>query len=325
MSLVVDPSTLDNTTRRMLSGMTPFFACTRDPRFSGRRTRSDDSAELPLLVLIHGVRRDTHVLLSRMQSFADKQGVALMVPLFPAGVGDPRGLDVHNYKAVAYRPPGGDEVIRFDEILLAMVAQAARTWRLAADGERLWIHGFSGGGQFVHLFVLLHPARVRGASVGAPTAVVHLPHPAHSAKEKDAKAGHNQDRGWCLRDAVDGGVFPPRVGLFASRSSEGGYERQARTRDNFENKALGEHTAYWSKYPGKYRHERFADGFAIGWDDAYTFFAASSRLDRPVSELGFVGAWAKTRTDDHSSFWEFEHGFKQGVKAARNDFQENYC
>ncbi|KAJ6485738.1 glycoside hydrolase superfamily [Mycena sanguinolenta] len=139
------------------------------------------------------------------------------------------------------------------------------------------------------------------------------------------KAGHNRDQGWCLRDAVDGGVFPPRVGLFASRSSEDDYERQARTRENFKNKALGEHTAYWSKYPGKYRHERFADGFAIGWDDAYTFFAASSRLDRPVSELGFVGAWAKTRTDDHSSFWEFEHGFRQGVKAARNDFQENYC
>ncbi|KAJ6485733.1 poly hydrolase [Mycena sanguinolenta] len=195
MSLVVDPSTLDNTTRRMLSGMTPFFACTRDPRFSFAMyipsspsasppaRRSNDTA-LPLLVLIHGVRRDTHVLLSGMQSFADTHRVALMAPLFPAGAGDPRALDVHNYKAVAYRPPGGDEVIRFDEILLAMVAQAARTWRLG-DGERFWIHGFSGGGQFVHRFVLLHPARVRGASVGAPAAVVHLPRPGENAKEKE--------------------------------------------------------------------------------------------------------------------------------------------
>ncbi|KAF7370974.1 Glucan 1,3-beta-glucosidase 3 [Mycena sanguinolenta] len=139
------------------------------------------------------------------------------------------------------------------------------------------------------------------------------------------KAGRHRDQGWCLRDAVDGGVFPPRVGLFASRSSDGDHERQTRTRDNLKNKALGEHTAYWSKYPGKYRHERFAEGFAIGWDDAYTFFTASSRLDRPVLELGFVGAWAKTRTNDQSSFWEFQHGFRQGVKAARNDFHENYC
>ncbi|KAJ7272646.1 glycoside hydrolase family 5 protein [Mycena haematopus] len=155
------------------------------------------------------------------------------------------------------------------------------------------------------------------------------------------KAGRHQDPGWCLRDAVDGGVFPPRLGLFASRSSEGDHERQAQTRDSLKNKALGEHTAYWSKYPGKYRHERFAEGFAVGWDDAYTFFAASSRLDRAISELGFVGAWAKTRTSNNSSFWEFrryfpctlhrltilllEHGFRQGVGAARNDFQKNYC
>ncbi|KAF7370973.1 Peroxisomal-coenzyme A synthetase [Mycena sanguinolenta] len=202
MSLRVDPATLDKTTRRMLSGMTPFFACTRDPRFSfamyipSSVGGGEDSA-LPLLILVHGVRRDIHVLLSGMQSFADKRGVALMAPLFPAGVGDPLGVDVHNYKAIAYRPPvaasssdeGNGEVIRFDEILLAMVSQAARIWRLAKDGERFWIHGFSGGGQFVHRFVLLHPGRVLGASVGAPGAVVHLAHPAQSshAKEKEEK------------------------------------------------------------------------------------------------------------------------------------------
>ncbi|KAJ7797516.1 glycoside hydrolase superfamily [Mycena olivaceomarginata] len=124
------------------------------------------------------------------------------------------------------------------------------------------------------------------------------------------KAGHHPDPGWCLRDAVDSGVFPSRVGLFALRSSEDDHERQAVARDKLKNKALGEHTAYWSKYPGKYRHERFAEGFAVGWDDAYIFFAANSRLDRP------------TRTNDQSSFWEFR---KQGVNAARNDFRKNYC
>ncbi|KAJ7801100.1 glycoside hydrolase superfamily [Mycena olivaceomarginata] len=139
------------------------------------------------------------------------------------------------------------------------------------------------------------------------------------------KAGHHPDPGWCLRDAVDSGVFPSRVGLFALRSSEDDHERQAVARDKLKNKALGEHTAYWSKYPGKYRHERFAEGFAVGWDDTYIFFTANSRLDRPVSELGFLGARAKTRTNDQSSFWEFQHGFRQGVNAARNDFRKNYC
>ncbi|KAF8196914.1 glycoside hydrolase [Mycena galopus ATCC 62051] len=139
------------------------------------------------------------------------------------------------------------------------------------------------------------------------------------------KAGRHRDQGWCLRDAVDGGVFPRRVGLFALRSSDGDHERQAQKRDELKTKALDEHTTYWLKYPGKYRHERFAEGFAMGWDDAYTFFTVSSRLDRPVLELGFVGARAKTRTDDQSSYWEFHHGFRQGVNAARLDFQKNYC
>ncbi|KAJ6581043.1 glycoside hydrolase superfamily [Mycena capillaripes] len=145
------------------------------------------------------------------------------------------------------------------------------------------------------------------------------------------KTGRHSDRGWCLRDAVDGGVFPSRVGLLASKSAQGDHERQICARDNLKNKALGKshflnHTAYWSRYPGKYRHERFAEGYTLGWDDAYIFFTASSRLDFAVSELGFVGAWAKTRTNDHgSSFWEFQHGFKQGVNAARSDFREHYC
>ncbi|KAJ7777392.1 glycoside hydrolase superfamily [Mycena metata] len=139
------------------------------------------------------------------------------------------------------------------------------------------------------------------------------------------KAGPHRDQGWSLRDAVYSGVFPTRVGLVASRNAVGDRERQNRARDTLKNKAFGEHKAYWSKYPGKYQHARFAEGFTLGWDDAYTFFA-SNPLYRAVSELGFVGAWARTKTTDHgSSFWEFQHGFRQGADAARSHFSEYYC
>ncbi|KAJ6561112.1 glycoside hydrolase superfamily [Mycena vulgaris] len=135
--------------------------------------------------------------------------------------------------------------------------------------------------------------------------------------------GAQPDRGWCLRDAVEAGVFPRKVGLLASRNPVGDHERQTRVRDSLKDKALGDHTAYWSKFPGKYQHARFGEGFTLGWDDAYMFFTSSSRN---VSELGFVGAWARTRTQDRgSSFWEFQHGFKQGVAAARGDFRQYYC
>ncbi|KAK7031542.1 glucan 1,3-beta-glucosidase 3 [Favolaschia claudopus] len=133
------------------------------------------------------------------------------------------------------------------------------------------------------------------------------------------------DQGWCFRDAVQSGAFPARVGLFALRSFEADQERQMQALDAGRTKAYNDHTGYWSQFPGNYKHERFADGFSIGWGDAYAFLTSSSRLDRPVSELAFLGAWARSKTKDMSNFWEFEHGFKQGVRAARSDFQENYC
>ncbi|KAJ7156885.1 glycoside hydrolase superfamily [Mycena crocata] len=140
------------------------------------------------------------------------------------------------------------------------------------------------------------------------------------------KQGAHRDHGWCLRDAVEGGAFPNRVGLLPSGSADSDHERQTSVRDRLKSKAFDEHVGYWSRFPGTYQHARFAEGFALGWDDGYTFLDFASRPDHPVSELGFVGAWARNRTNDHgSSFWEFHHGFKQGLAAANEDFRQHYC
>lgn len=67
-----------------------------------------------------------------------------------------------------------------------------------------------------------------------------------------------------------------------------------------------EHTSYWSGYPGRYEHWRFGDGFVKGWDDAYLFFESIANKESSVPELGFKGAWAQRRTEDHGSgLWEF--------------------
>ncbi|KAJ7065264.1 glycoside hydrolase superfamily [Mycena amicta] len=157
------------------------------------------------------------------------------------------------------------------------------------------------------------------------------------------KVGQNPDRGWCLRDAFEGGEFP-RVGMFLSKSFEGDHARRVSTRDRLQEATLGEiqlfrqstngltpyiqgnHTSYWSRYPGDYHHARFAEGFILGWDDAYAFLMSNNLPNKAVPELGFVGAWARTRTTDHgASFWEYRHGFQQGVAAARLDFSAHYC
>jgi len=96
----------------------------------------------------------------------------------------------------------------------------------------------------------------------------------------------------------------------------------------------GDHTAYWSQYPGKYEHWRFAEGFIRGWYDAYSFFASACRGEGryAIPELGFRGAWVKRRAGEHMGekgggnfIWEFEHGFNQGLDAAKGDFAAIYC
>ena len=73
----------------------------------------------------------------------------------------------------------------------------------------------------------------------------------------------------------------------------------------------GQHEAYWSRYPGKYEHWRFSEGFVQGWDDAYAFFTSANGHVVP-SELGFKGAWSKMRERAHvanrgsgSCVWEY--------------------
>ncbi|KAF7317837.1 Glucan 1,3-beta-glucosidase 3 [Mycena kentingensis (nom. inval.)] len=138
------------------------------------------------------------------------------------------------------------------------------------------------------------------------------------------------DRGWCLRDAVESGVYPdaPRGVVPSSRfvAVDHDLERRQCARDAIKDRALENHTAYWSRFPGKYQHARFADGFVLGWDDAYAFLTFEAAPNKPCSELAFVGALARMRTRDHgSSFWEFRHGFQQGAAEAKKDFSANYC
>jgi len=160
---------LDKTTRQMLTKKTPFFACTFDPRFSfglyvpSSHSFEPSAARLPLLVVVHGTRRQTGGYLTHLGSFAEAHRVVILTPLFPAGIIDP--FDVHNYKNILYHD------IRFDHVLLAMVEQAGNVWRV--ETERFWLHGFSGGGQFAHRFLYLHPQRLRGVSIGSPGAITH--------------------------------------------------------------------------------------------------------------------------------------------------------
>ncbi|KAG5640903.1 hypothetical protein DXG03_006683 [Asterophora parasitica] len=133
------------------------------------------------------------------------------------------------------------------------------------------------------------------------------------------------DSGWSLRDSVGAGVFPDRVGAVhwgPRRDRNGDQGRRARVREEMRDRALDAHTRYWSKHRGNYQHWRFGEGFVKGWEAGYLFIDSGPREDPygRVTELGFKGAWARQTTQDHGEgYWEYEHGFLQGVEAAGRD------
>ncbi len=107
---------------------------------------------------MHGSERDNQAYCDAFQDLADAAGMIVLAPLFPCGIIDPD--DTHNYKYIEYAG------IRFDRVLLDMVAEVEARYRLA--GRRLWLFGFSGGAHFAHRFAYLHPARLDAVSICAP-------------------------------------------------------------------------------------------------------------------------------------------------------------
>ncbi len=118
----------------------------------------------PLVVLIHGTERGAQRYRDEFVALAESEQCIILAPLFPAGIETPGELD--NYKFIEFRG------MRFDLILLDIVAEVSERYRL--QSERFLIHGFSGGGHFVHRFLYLHPQRLVAASIGAPGMVTLL-------------------------------------------------------------------------------------------------------------------------------------------------------
>ncbi len=118
-----------------------------------------------LLVLVHGTSR-VDWMRHCFREFSERTGTVLMAPLFPVGASDAH--DVHGYKWI------DTHGVRYDLLLLDMIDQAAATWAFAKDKFALF--GFSGGGQFAHRFLYLHPKRLSALSICAPGNVT-LPDP----------------------------------------------------------------------------------------------------------------------------------------------------
>jgi poly(3-hydroxybutyrate) depolymerase len=150
------------------SGVTAFFALQSDQRFSYclyvPTAHQKTTRPLPLVVVVHGTNRTAERYRTMFREFAEEHDCIVLAPLFPAGIIDPD--DLNNFKRILYHD------IRFDEILLSMIDQIGARYRV--DTDRFLLHGFSGGGQFVHRFAYLHPHRISALSIGAPGRITRI-------------------------------------------------------------------------------------------------------------------------------------------------------
>ena len=156
-----------------LVGHVPIKALASDPRISymlyippTHYDNAPNGKKLPLLVWIHGTRRRLGALDDGdLVSFADSTPCAVLAPLFPAGLDGPNDLD--SYKLLR------SKTLRSDLALLSILDEVAPRWP-GLDTDKVFMLGFSGGGQFAHRFLYLYPERLLGVSIGAPGRVTLL-------------------------------------------------------------------------------------------------------------------------------------------------------
>lgn len=159
-----------------LVGKVPYRACRSDPRVSYTLyvppkqycevhealqtvTAAESIRRLPLIINVHGTRRDASLSRDSLVDFADKLGVAVLAPLFPAGLDGP--TDIDNFKALR------SKTLKADLVLLDILNEVKHIWA-GIQTDQVTLIGWSGGGQFAHRFAYFHPGRLSALVVGAP-------------------------------------------------------------------------------------------------------------------------------------------------------------
>lgn len=149
-------------------GHSTIFASRADPRFS-YCTYVPPHLEMAthpmrLVVVVHGTGRAFTGYRDAFAEFAKWNDCIVLCPLFPAGPQGDGNRDGFKHLREAD--------IRYDEILLGMVDEVAA--KFGCDFSTFALFGYSGGGQFVNRFGLLHPERLWALSIGAPGSVTLL-------------------------------------------------------------------------------------------------------------------------------------------------------
>lgn len=128
----------------------------------------------PLMVSIHGTSRNARQHARLLSSMAERYGVILLAPLF----GKKQFPD--------YQRLGTRADLALDRIVGEVL------YLTGGDTGRLYLFGYSGGGEFVHRYAMAYPERVAGVVIGA----------AGYYAMAESENGHPQSVGLCRDQPV---------------------------------------------------------------------------------------------------------------------------
>jgi poly(3-hydroxybutyrate) depolymerase len=111
-------------------------------------------AGAPLLVCVHGISRNAGEHMRHFAPLAQERGVVVVAPLFPQS-------EFPDYQRLGRAGHGRRADLALHEVLAELGEDAGVT------AERIYLFGHSGGGQFVHRYVMANPARVARFVVSA--------------------------------------------------------------------------------------------------------------------------------------------------------------
>ncbi len=111
-------------------------------------------ADTPLVITVHGISRNGREQIEQFLPWAERHQTAVLAPLFTKPV-------FRDYQRLGRLGRGE----RADLALIRMIDQTVEA--LGLHPHKVYLFGYSGGGQFVHRFAMAHPQRVAKIAVGA--------------------------------------------------------------------------------------------------------------------------------------------------------------
>lgn len=153
----------------MGSELEMMWHCDKDKRFSyhtyvPQSIYHNPGIRFRVMGFVHGTDRRFEEYRELFKDFADRNNLILIFPMFPGGLIDRNNFN--SYKLLSY------ENVRYDELFLSMIDELSE--RYPVDKEKIFLYGWSGGGQFAHRFLYAHPERLTAVVIGAPGRITYI-------------------------------------------------------------------------------------------------------------------------------------------------------